>query len=87
MSKYRELYKQAEQAKSHENAYKTNPVGIVRPNYDRVLKAFFPVIDNQYPVFFRSADLRSMHRVFALQKDLNFSIGFDRCKARMVFGG
>lgn len=74
MSKYRELYKRAEQAKAHEVAYKVNPSGMARPNYDRTLQAFYPVIDKNQPVYFAAPDMKSIYRVFALQNDLKFQL-------------
>lgn len=74
MSKYREMYKRAEQAKAHEAAYKANPSGMARPNYDRTLQAFYPVIDKNQPVYFAAPDMKSLHRVFALQSDLKFQL-------------
>jgi hypothetical protein len=50
MSKYRELYKQAEQVKGHAGKYAANSRGMARPEYDDVLAAFFPVIDKKMPV-------------------------------------
>ncbi len=74
MSKYRELYKRAEQAKAHEAMYAKNPAGMTRPNYDASLQAFYPVIDKKMPVFFAADDLKSVYRIFALQEDLKFPL-------------
>lgn len=74
MSKYRELYKRAEQAKAHEAMYAKNPAGMERPNYDRALQAFYPVIDKKLPVFFAAGDLKSIYRVMNLQNDLKFPL-------------
>ena len=72
MSKWRELYKRAEQAKAHEAMYAKNPTGMARPNYDRSLQAFYPVIDKKMPVFFAASDLKSIHRALTLQDELKF---------------
>lgn len=74
MSKFRELYKRAEQAKAHEASYKSNPAGMARPNYDRTLQAFYPVIEKKEPVFFAAPDMKSIYRVFTLQNDLKFPL-------------
>lgn len=74
MSKLRELYRQAEQAMAHEKAYAANPSGMARPAYNRVLQAFYPVIDGQRPVFFATEDVKSVYRAFALQDDLGFPL-------------
>lgn len=74
MSKYRELYKQAEQAKMHEAMFAKSPKGMERPNYSPTLQAFYPVIDKKQTVFFNAEDVLSIYRVFTLQKDLGFSM-------------
>ncbi len=74
LSKYRELYRRAEQAKMHEKNYSTNPAGMARPNYDRVLKAFYPVIEHQQTVYFTASDVKTLQRVLSLQKELKFPL-------------
>lgn len=74
MSKFRELYTQADQAKSNEKSYQLNPVGKNRPSKDRVLQAFYPVIDKSQSVFFTAPTVKDIHRVFTLQKELNFPL-------------
>lgn len=74
MSKWRELYKQAEQAKMHEAMYAKNPKGMERPNYNETLQAFYPVIDKKQPVFFAAEDMKDIYRVFTLQQDLGFPL-------------
>jgi len=41
---------------------------------DRVLEAFYPVIDKRIPVLFRADKALDLHRVLLLQKDLGFSL-------------
>lgn len=74
MSKYRELYKQAEQAQSHEKAYAKNPQGMKRPGYDPALRAFYPVINQEKAVVFKASDVKSAYRIFNLQEDLGFPL-------------
>jgi len=74
MSKFRELYHQAKQSKTHELAYSRNPSGMVRPEQDRVLQAFYPVIDQSQKVFFTAPKIKDIHRVLTLQKELNFPL-------------
>ncbi|MCE2996268.1 MAG: amidohydrolase, partial [Flammeovirgaceae bacterium] len=54
MAKWRELYRQASQAKSYQTLYASNRNGLERPSSDRVLEAFYPVIDQKIPVLFKS---------------------------------
>ncbi len=74
LSRWKEVYKQAEQAKSHERAYRNNPNGRTRPNKDRVLQAFYPAIDNQQPVYFKATNVKDIYRIFTLQKELGFPL-------------
>lgn len=74
MSKYRELYKQAEQVKGHSSKYAANARGMARPEYDEVLKAFFPVIDKTLPVFFEVEDIKEVHRAMGLAEELGFKL-------------
>lgn len=74
MAKWRELYRQASQAKLYESVYASNRAGLERPIADKTLEAFYPVIDQKMPVLFRSEKLLEIHRVFSLKKDLGFPL-------------
>jgi len=45
-----------------------------RPEYDEVLKAFFPVIDKKMPVFFEVDGIKEVHRAMGLAKELGFNL-------------
>jgi imidazolonepropionase-like amidohydrolase len=74
MSKWRELYRQAVQAKNYETMYATNRTGLNRPTSDRILEAFYPVIDKRMPVLFEADKYLDVQRILALQSDLGFSL-------------
>ena len=74
MSKWREMYKQAQQAKEHETRYATNPKGMARPETNRTLAAFYPAIDGQRPVFFATEGVKDIYRALTLQKELGFPL-------------
>ncbi len=74
MAKWRELYRQAALAKSYEALYASNRSGLARPSEDRILQAFYPVIDQKTPVLFRAEKILDVQRVFALKSDLNFPL-------------
>ncbi len=74
MAKWRELYKNASLAKSYQSTYATNRSSIPRPESDRILEAFYPVIDQKIPVLFKSERVMETQRVFTLKNDLNFSL-------------
>lgn len=74
MSKYRELYRQASQAKAYESLYASNRAGLERPVSDKILEAFYPVIDKRTPVLFKADRYLDANRVLTLQKDLGFNV-------------
>ena len=74
MAKWRELYRQAAQAHTYEGTYASNRTGLERPATDRVLEAFYPVIDKKTPVLFKADKVLDAYRVLALQSDLGFQL-------------
>ncbi|GHM98653.1 amidohydrolase [Cytophagales bacterium WSM2-2] len=74
MAKWRELYKNATQNKSYAASYAANSNGISRPASDRILEAFYPVIDQKLPVIFKSERVMETQRVFTLKNDLGFPL-------------
>jgi imidazolonepropionase-like amidohydrolase len=74
MAKYRELYRQASLAKGYESLYASNRAGLERPVSDKILEAFYPVIDKRVPVLFRAEKFLDAQRVLTLQSDLGFSL-------------
>lgn len=74
MAKFRELYRGATYAKKHSAQFATNPTGLKRPNHDKELNAFFPVIDKQQKIFFKADKGLTIQRALTLQKELGFPI-------------
>jgi imidazolonepropionase-like amidohydrolase len=74
MAKWRDLYRQAVQAKSYEAMYASNRAGLERPSADRILEAFYPVIDQRIPVLFKTEKILDVQRAFTLKSDLNFPL-------------
>lgn len=74
MAKWRELYRQAVQAKNYEAMYAANRSGINRPTSDRTLEAFYPVIDKRMPVIFEADRYLEAQRIISLQSDLGFNL-------------
>lgn len=74
MSKWREMYQQAELAIDHESKFKSAPSGLKRPMYDASTKALFSVTNKSMPVFFHAPKTLDLSRSLVLQKDLGFSI-------------
>lgn len=74
MAKWRELYRQAAQAKAYDGLYAANRSGLPRPETNRILEAFYPVIDKSIPVLFKAEKLLDVHRVLTLKSDLGFPL-------------
>lgn len=74
MAKWRNLYTQASLNKDHEALYAGNPAGIQRPQQDRALQAFYPVIDKTRPVFYQTNSMLEARRAMKLKEELGFSL-------------
>ncbi len=74
MAKWRELYRQASLAKNYEASYAANPAGLERPASDRMLQAFYPVIEKRQPVLFKSEKVIEAQRVLKLKSDFGFDL-------------
>lgn len=74
MAKYRELYRQAEQAKNLGQIYLDDPTGRERPKYNKTLEAFYPVVNKQASVAFHAEEVLPAQRAMLLKKDLGFNL-------------
>jgi Amidohydrolase family len=74
MSKWRELYRQAEYLKKHKEAFDGESDGIGRPQYDRATEALFPVVSSDIPVYFKAPNALDAHKAFTLQDELGFEM-------------
>ena len=74
MAKWRELYRQATQAKAYEGMYASNRAGLERPASDRILESFYPVIDQKLPVLFKTEKYLDLHHAMTLKNDLGFQM-------------
>ncbi len=74
MAKWRDLYRQATLSHNYETLYASNRSGLERPATDRVLEAFYPVIDKKQPVLFKADKILDAHRVLTLQSELQFPL-------------
>jgi imidazolonepropionase-like amidohydrolase len=74
MSKFRELYMQARQHKTHAGNYAKSARGMSRPAQNDVLAAFGPSIDGDRPIFFAIDDIKEMFRAITLSKELGFPL-------------
>ncbi|HZY78153.1 MAG TPA: amidohydrolase family protein [Cyclobacteriaceae bacterium] len=74
MAKWRELYRQADQSLKYSALYASNRSGLERPTSDKVLEAFYPVIEKRTPVLFKADKILDAHRVLTLKTDLGFDL-------------
>lgn len=74
MAKWRNLYRNAVNHKSHSDMYASNPTGLPRPSSDRVSQAFFPVITKEKAVMFDVSSMLDVRRAMRLQNDLGFNL-------------
>lgn len=74
MTKWRELYKQAQQAAVHTAAYAASPSGMKRPAYDEATLAMIPVTKKQSRVFMYAENHLAVHRAMILRNDLGFNM-------------
>jgi len=80
MAKYRDIYRKATQARDYQRKYQSNPSGMERPETDEVLESFYPVVNRQMPVMFKTEGIKDIMRAKALQEDLGFSVMFGEVK-------
>lgn len=85
MSKLRELYHQAEQAKSHSETYASNTTGMRRPNIDPTMEAFFPVIEGKQRLYMRASNSREVSRALELQKELGYELSLYNLKQSLAY--
>lgn len=74
MAKYRDLYTNAELARNDAGRYASLGTGMKRPANDRVLEAFYPVIEGGMPVVFQAEGVKDVYRALTLKNDLGFNL-------------
>ncbi|MCS6834130.1 MAG: amidohydrolase family protein, partial [Flammeovirgaceae bacterium] len=74
MAKFKQLYREATYSKKHEELYAQNPNGIARPEKNKTVETFYPVIERKLPVFFKADKLLDAQKALELQKELGFSL-------------
>lgn len=75
MAKYRDLYRNAVYAKEYKSRYVAQGGnGMKAPESNRVLEAFYPVVEKSLPVAFRAESVLDIQRVLTLKNDLGFNL-------------
>ena len=74
MSKFRDVYKNTEILYKNNLAYETGKDGVSRPNYTDEYNALIPVVNKKETVFFDAPQIKDIHKVMILQKELGFNL-------------
>ncbi len=74
MAKWRNLYINARNQNQYAQVYSKNPTGLERPTQDRVLQAFYPVVEKEKPVFYNANSLLEAQRALRLMNELDFEL-------------
>lgn len=80
LAKWKELYRRASYARAFSGVYATNKSGVEAPASDRILEAFYPVIDKQIPVVFKAEKSLDIQRVLNLKQQLGFGVTLTEVK-------
>ena len=74
LSKFKELYRQAEGAKIHMDKYATSPLGMQRPSYSEAISSMIPLTQKKQTIYFKAESAKDVHRILALKKELGFNL-------------
>ena len=74
MAKFRDLYQNAKIAGNHIEKYKTNSVGLARPDYSMELVALYPMTAKKQPLFFTTENSKDVHKALSLKNELGFDL-------------
>jgi hypothetical protein len=74
ISKFRELYRNANIAGSHDEKFKLNGTGLSRPDYSKELVALYPVTTKKLPLYFKAQKTKDVHKALSLQNELGFDM-------------
>jgi hypothetical protein len=73
MAKFRDIYKNAELSQKHQALFASNS-GIKRPEMNKTIESFYPVLDKKIPVSFEVSNDLEIRRVLTLQKENGFRL-------------
>lgn len=80
MAKYRDLFRQTSFAMKHLEEFEAAPVGMVRPSYDKSIKALMPVADKSQMLYMEAEKMKDISRAMTLQEDLGFNMALINVK-------
>ncbi|MGY6744135.1 MAG: amidohydrolase family protein [Cecembia sp.] len=73
IAKFRDLYKNAELSAQHNRLFASN-AGLARPEMNKTLEAFFPVLDKNIPILFEVSNDLETKRATSLQREHGFRL-------------
>jgi Amidohydrolase family len=74
ISKFRDLYKNANIVGSHDEKFKLNAAGLSRPDYSKELVALYPVTTKKQSLFFKAQKTKDVHKALSLKNELGFEM-------------
>ena len=74
ISKWRDLYHNAENYHAYQTKFDLNPAGKLRPAADAATKSLVPILEGKLPVFFVANKLLDIHKTISLQEELGFPL-------------
>jgi hypothetical protein len=74
ISKFRELFRNANIVGSHDEKFKLNAIGLSRPDYSKELVALYPVTTKKLPLYFKAQKTKDVHKALSLQNELGFDM-------------
>ncbi len=74
IAKFRELFRNANLAGSHDEKFKLNGAGLSRPDYSKELVALYPVTTQKLPLYFKAQKTKDVHKALTLQNELGFDL-------------
>ena len=79
MSKWRELYRQAEYLDKHQASYKSNPKA-KRPSKDKSLEALIPLTKKEMSLYVEAPKVKDIYKALTLQKELGYNLVLSNVK-------
>jgi imidazolonepropionase-like amidohydrolase len=73
IAKFRDLYKNAELSAKHTRLFASTS-GLARPEINKTLEAFFPVLDKNMPIIFEVSNDLEIKRAASLQREFGFRL-------------
>ncbi len=74
MSKFRDLYKNAQISRLEEEKYRKNSVGTSRPKYSKEVSALYALTNNETPLYFLAPLTKDVNKALSLRKELGFNL-------------